>query len=141
MPILRPTKIAGQLHALLINRDREAGLESERLEKAEVTYGGLVGDAHGGLTRPSCSRVTSQYEKGTEIRNTRQFSILSVKELAQIAERMEVAHVEPEWVGANMVLAGIPDLTCLPHSARLIFEGGVSLVVDMENGPCRYPVR
>jgi len=27
----------------------------------------------------------------------------------------------------------------LPPSSRLIFSSGVSLVVDMENAPCRYP--
>ena len=80
-----------------------------------------------------------QYERGTEIRNTRQISILSSEELVQVANNMEIERVEPEWVGANLLLSGIPALSLLPPSTRLIFDNGVSIVVDMENGPCKYP--
>ena len=139
MPILRPTRIHGRLSALLRNNDRESGLESEGIEQAVIGYDGIEGDAHSGLTRASCVRVKSQYDVGTEIRNTRQLSILSVEELQQVADKMGIERIEPEWVGASLLLEGVPDLTCLPPSSRLIFEGGVSLVVDMENGPCKYP--
>ena len=33
---------------------------------------------------------------------------------------------------------GIPDLTLLPPSTRLQFPSGATLVVDLENAPCRY---
>ena len=36
-----------------------------------------------------------------------------------------------------MVTSGIPDLTMLPPSTRLQFPSGATLVVDMENLPCR----
>lgn len=139
MPILRPTRIHGRVSALLCNPDRETGLESAEINQANVGYDGIEGDAHGGLTRPSCVRVKSQYEVGTEIRNVRQFSILSVEELKLVADKMGIEEIKPDWVGASLMLEGIPDLTCLPPSSRLTFEGGVSLVVDMENGPCKYP--
>ena len=48
------------------------------------------------------------------------------------------AHVSTA-VGANLLLSGIPDLTLLPPSSRLIFSSGASLVVDMQNAPCAYP--
>jgi len=62
-----------------------------------------------------------------------------MEDLIQIAENMGVPHLEPEWLGANLCLSGIPDFTLVPPSSRLIFSGGASLVVDMENEPCKYP--
>ncbi len=139
MPILRPTKTSGRVEAVLLSTQREPGLEKQRVGEVAVTYAGFDGDCHGGETRASCVRVRAQYEIGTEIRNTRQISILSHEELAVIADEMGVPGLEPEWVGANLLLSGIPDLTQLPPSSRLMFDGGASLVVDMENGPCKYP--
>jgi len=52
---------------------------------------------------------------------------------------MGIPAVQPEWVGANMVIRGIPDLTLLPPSTRLKFPSGAMIVVDAENHPCRYP--
>jgi len=139
MSILKKTNIVGEVEAILINRDSSLDLTSERVDQATVTYGGFVGDAHFGLTRESCVRVAQQYTQGTEIRNVRQVSILSVEEMQVIAEAMAIPELKPEWVGANLSIRGIPELTELPPSSRLIFAGGASLVVDMENGPCRYP--
>jgi MOSC domain-containing protein YiiM len=41
------------------------------------------------------------------------------------------------WVGASVVLEGIPDLTHLPPSSRLQGPDGVTIVVDMLNEPCQ----
>jgi len=138
MPILMPTAIEGRATGLYVNNSRDTDLESNARDQVLVTYEGFEGEDHGGLTRPSCSRVKLQYKRGTEIRNTRQISILSQEELNAVAAEMDLDEIEPEWVGANLILTGIPDLTQIPPSSRLIFEGGVSLVVDMENGPCRF---
>ncbi|MGI9388357.1 MAG: MOSC domain-containing protein [Methyloligellaceae bacterium] len=138
--MLTPTEIYGTVSALLVNGDREASLESQAVERVEVTYEGFAGEVHSGLTRPSCSRVLRQYPKrGTEIRNARQITILGDNELREIADAFNIPLLPPEWIGANLVLSGIPRLTQLPPSSRLIFENGTSLVVDMENGPCKYP--
>lgn len=140
MPILKPTGLTGHVAAVLINADAERDLTTSPLDRVRVTYAGFEGDAHSGLTRLSCVRVKAQYPVGTEIRNTRQISILSSEELAEIGETMGLGEpVRPEWVGANLAISGMPKLTEIPPSSRLIFEGGVSLVVDMENGPCKYP--
>ncbi|MEO1330520.1 MAG: sulfurase [Pseudomonadota bacterium] len=141
MPILTPTDLYGEVVYLGVNRDRDAGLQSAGAARIGVTYEGFEGEAHGGLTRPSCSRVKLQYPRGTEIKNARQVTILSAEELAEIGQAMGLPEaVRPEWVGANLVLKGVPALTTLPPGSRLIFEEGLaSLVVDMENGPCKYP--
>lgn len=138
MPILMPTAIVGRVAGLYVNSDRDANLESSARDQVTASYAGFEGEDHGGLTRPSCSRVKLQYKRGTEIRNTRQISILSREELDAVASEMGLDVIEPEWVGANLILEGIPTLTQLPPSSRLIFAGGASLVVDMENGPCRF---
>ena len=80
-----------------------------------------------------------QVIEDTPIRNTRQASIVSAEELAEIARRMGLPEIKPDWLGANLVLSGIPRFTMLPGSTRLIFSSGASLVVDTENAPCRFP--
>ena len=139
MPVLTPTRITGRVVWLGLVRDREAGLASEAVERVAVSYGGFDGEAHGGLTRPACSRVKLQYPRGTEIRNTRQISIVSAEDMAAIADAMGLAALDPRWLGASMVIEGIPDFTRVPPSSRLIFGNGTGLVIDMENAPCKYP--
>ena len=46
----------------------ENNIRSESLTSAEVSFEGIIGEAHFGATRPSCVRVTMLYPKGTEIR-------------------------------------------------------------------------
>lgn len=141
MPALIPTDFTGRITWLGLVADRDAALESRAVSRLEVRFAGPAGEAHGGLTRPSCSRVLGLYPRGTEIRNTRQFSVLSQEELEAIAAGMGLAALDPALLGATMVIAGIPDLTHLPPSSRLQAEGGATLVVDMENRPCTLPAR
>ena len=79
------------------------------------------------------------YPRRTVIRNTRQFSLLSIEELAEIAQAMQLPEVLPEWLGANVAMQGIPNLTMLPPSTRIFFPGDAVLVVDAENMPCTGP--
>ncbi|MGF1659748.1 MAG: MOSC domain-containing protein [Rubrimonas sp.] len=138
MAILTPTDLFGRVVWLGIVRDRAVTLESEPVETMALDWAGPVGECHGGLTRPSCSRVKLQYPRGTEIRNARQLSMLSAEDLADIAAGLGVPEVPPAWTGANIVFEGLPEFTMVPPGARLLFEGGASVAVDMENGPCRF---
>ena len=138
MPVLNPSGHVGTVAALLVNAEGET-LESAPRERVEVDWGGFVGEVHGGVMRLSCSRVRRQYPKGTEIRNTRQISALGAEELGEIARALGLDALEPAWLGANLVVSGLPAFTRLPPSSRLIAENGTALVVDMENAPCRFP--
>ena len=129
----------GTVDTILSNPDRKRGLEKQPLVEARLLFSGMEGDCHGGLTRKSDSRMLKQYKRGTEVRNSRQLSILSAEELTEVALRMGIPAVRPEWVGANMVIRGIPDLTLLPPGTRLQFASGAMIVIDAENHPCRYP--
>jgi len=138
MAILTPTDISGRVVWLGVVHDRAVTLEAEPVETLTLDWAGPVGDCHAGLTRPSCSRVKLQHPRGTEIRNTRQLSMLSAEELAAVAQAMDIPRIAPEWTGANIVFEGIPDFTQVPPGSRLVFEDGTTLAVDMENGPCRF---
>ena len=141
MPALIATPFSGTIVWLGTVPDRRAGLTALGRETLIARFDGPEGEAHGGLTRPSCSRVMPLYARNTPIRNVRQFSILSAEELAEIAARMGVAALDPALVGATMVVQGIPDLSHLPPSSRLQAEGGATLVVDMQNRACVLPAK
>lgn len=138
MSILRPTDIYGEITFLGVVADSEKTLRSDPHDTLTLAHEGPVGESHSGQTRPSCVRVKLQYPKGTEITNARQVSVLSVEELAEIAAKMGIDAIAPEWTGATMVVKGIPDLTTMPPSSRLVIESGASIVNDMENGPCKF---
>ncbi|MGB4827729.1 MAG: sulfurase, partial [Paracoccaceae bacterium] len=104
-----------------------------------LTYAGYARESHAGLTRPSCSRVLAQHPRNTEIRNTRQLSVVSAEEMAEVAADLGLPAWDHAWVGASLVLEGIPDFTHLPPSSRLQGPDGVTLVVDMINHPCAEP--
>ena len=113
------------------------GFVTRPVARATLRFGGIVGDRHFGPTRPSCSR-TPWHRRGAVIANTRQISILSVEECAEIARRLGIARLEPRLIGANLVLEGVDDLTGLPPATRLVFPSGATLFVTEENHPCRY---
>lgn len=138
MPMLSPTALTATVQFLGIN-DIAGDLSTRIVSEIDVDYGGFVGDSHSGVTRASCVRVVSQYPKGTEIRNTRQISALSAEDIESIRNTMNLDILNPEWIGANLVLQGLPEFSKLPPSSRLIAPNGTSLVVDMENAPCRFP--
>ncbi len=138
MPVLKPTDFEATIDTILVN-DNAQDITSTAVNTVTVDYGGFVGDIHHGETRQSCVRVRSQYPQDTEIRNTRQISALSVEQLEQIRDALGIETLKPEWLGANLTLEGIPDFTKVPPGSRLIAANGTSIVVDMENEPCRYP--
>lgn len=141
MPVLLKTEYSGQITWLGINTDRGATLRSVSVSEAFASFAGFEGESHAGLTRPSCSRVTQQYPRDTNIRNTRQFAISSVEELQQIAGNMGVEELDPAWLGSSIIIEGIPDFTLIPPSSRLQSITGATLCVDMENRPCNLPAK
>ena len=97
---------------------------------------GIAGDRHRGFTRPAGPREP-WYRRGTPIRSGRQLSLVSTEELAEVARRLGLPAVEPGWIGANIVVSGIPDFTRLPWGTRIFCAGGAVLVNEGENAPCR----
>ncbi|MEP3330656.1 MOSC domain-containing protein [Sedimentitalea sp.] len=123
-----------------------AGIAEDRIDaipqdRLEFDMGGARGEHHYGETRASCVRVTMLYAKGTEIRNVRQVSILAQEDLDGIAADMGLETLDPAWLGASVVVQGIPDLSHLPPSSRLQGPNGLTLTIDMENLPCIWPAK
>lgn len=142
MPALKPTDFTARIAFIGRVTDRDASLRSDALARADLTFAGIDGETHAGVTRPSCSRVKSQHPKGTEIRNVRQLSIVSVEELAETQAAMGLKDpLEPIWIGASLVIEGIPDFSHVPPSSRLQAPSGATLIVDMQNRPCHLPAR
>ncbi len=129
--------LIGTVTQLLIGPSKET-IESSNVARVRATFEGLEGDRHRSLTRRSDVRVP-HYPRGTIIRNTRQVSILSEEELAEVAAALEIPRVLPAWVGGNLELRGIPNLTMLPPSTRIFFPDDAVIVVDAENMPCIGP--
>lgn len=141
MPALKLTDFTCRITWLGRVTDRDAALDSTPVQSLRAAFDGPEGEFHGGINRPSCSRVMHLHPRNTPIRNVRQFSVLSAEDLAQIAANMEVEALNPEWLGVTMLVEGLPDFTHLPPSSRLQGPDGVTLVVDMENRPCQLPAR
>ena len=123
-------KVAGTYAALA------GSFVTQAVEALALSFDGIEGDYHAGQTRKSGGREP-WYKRGTLMRNERQLSIVAADELAVIAGRMHVAEVKPEWMGANLVLEGIPQLSMLPAGTLLFFKGGVTIKIDSQNHPCR----
>lgn len=140
MPALVPTDHYGDIVWLgHMTERKEPAIDGVQVDALDLSFDGIADVPYGGRTRASCSRVTSQHPRGTEIANVRQVSIVSEEELAEIATAMDLEALDPAWLGCTIVLRGIPDLTHIPPSSRLQAESGLTLIVDMENQPCNQP--
>lgn len=138
MPALKPTNTYGKITWVGVV-PRADTIRSESRDELSLDFTGPLGEDHGGLTRKSCVRVSAQHPEGTQIANARQLSVVGQEEIDEIAKACGLDAIDPIWLGATLVVEGIPDFTHVPPSSRLQGPDGVTLVVDMENRPCKYP--
>jgi hypothetical protein len=142
MPALKPTHYTAEIVWLgVVMTDDRADLMAPARNMLELTFDGVSGAFHAGLTRNACARVKSQYAMGTQIKNERQLSIISQEELEKIAAKMGVNELNPARLGATMVIKGIANFTHVPPSSRLTAPSGATVTIDMENLPCQFPAR
>jgi MOSC domain-containing protein YiiM len=110
-------------------------LSKDEHPSIQVELDGIVGDRHQSFERSTWSG--DKQPKGTVRRNERQWSAVSVEELADIQEEMDL--VEPitaSCLGANLCLSGVSELSRLPKGTTLTFSTGVVLTVVEYNPPC-----
>lgn len=141
MPELVPTEHTARIVWMGKVPQNRPDIRSQSIESGFASYEGFEGDFHAGVTRASCVRVKSQHPEGTEIRNVRQFSILSAEEMAGVAADIGLKVLDPAHLGASIVIEGIADFTHVPPSSRLQAENGTTIVIDMLNAPCNFPAR
>ena len=110
---------------------------SESVPLLHCTTNGIIGDRHYGSTRSTGKRdIVKGFRVGTIIKNNRQCSILSLEELARIADNLGVPSVSGADLGANIVVEGIHNLTKMP--SRTVYCIGETLLSSAgENFPCR----
>ncbi len=110
-------------------------LSKEEQASVQAELDGFVGDKH-----KSFERVAWPGDKdpaGTVRRNERQWSGVSVEELAIIGQKMDLKEpLTAATLGANICVEGIPNFSQLPKSTRLIFPSGAVLALEECNPPC-----
>jgi hypothetical protein len=110
-------------------------LSKEARESLTAEIGGFVGDKHQGFSRKAWD---GEWEPaGTLRRNERQWSGVSVEELAYISEHLALTKpLSPDTVGANLCVEGISEFSLLPKGSKLVFPSGAVLLVEEYNPPC-----
>jgi len=125
-----------EARALAVLTPTGEGFQTKPVKALDLSFEGIAGDSHAGWTRKSDAR-TPWYKRGTDIRNVRQISMVSVEDLAALQEKLDVPTVAAAWIGANVVVQGIKDFSYLPTGTLLFFEGACVLRVEEQNAPCR----
>jgi hypothetical protein len=128
------TTIVGKVVSVHVGAGDTLG--KEVCDAIEVELDGIVGDRHRGFSRKNWK--DDKQPEGTIRRNERHWSAVSVEELADIQQAMNL--VEPllaSSLGANLCLQGVPDVSRLARGTLLKFSSGVELIVEEYNPPCR----
>ena len=126
-------KLVGSLVSVHTGNNEDFSKEAQASVKAELD--GFVGDKHRGFTRVAYEGDVSP--EGTVRRNERQWTGVSVEELAVIQRKMDLKEqLTAATLGANICLEGVPNFSQLPKGTELIFPSGAVLIIEEENPPC-----
>lgn len=110
-------------------------LSKDERRTIQLELDGIVGDKHRSYLRKTWSG--DKQPEGTTRRNERQWSAVSVEELADIQDAMDLSEtLTAEDLGANLCLQGIPQLSRVPKGTALKFPSGAALMVEEYNPPC-----
>ncbi len=126
-------KIIGNLISVHIGEEDELAKIAQPSVQADLD--GFVGDRHKGFSRIAYEGDTEP--EGTIRRNNRQWTGVSVEELAIIQARMDLQEpLSAATLGANICIKGIQDFSRLAKGDRLVFPSGATLIVENYNPPC-----
>lgn len=126
-----------RLKAIVVSVHAGSNDDMSKQEHAsiDVELDGIVGDAHRSYSRKAWAG--DKQPEGTVRRNERQWSAVSVEELAEIQDAIDLADaLTPTELGANLYLSGIRELSRLPKGTVLKFPSGAELIVEEYNPPC-----
>jgi len=126
-------KVTGR--TVSVHRGTNANLGKETCDSIELALDGIVGDNHQSFERTTWPG--DKQSEGTVRRNERQWSAVSLEELAEISAAMDLSTpLTAASVGANLCFTGIPQLSRLPKGTTLKFDSGAELIVEEYNPPC-----
>jgi len=126
-------KLTGTVVAVCAGTNEDLSKNPQKSIRIELD--GIAGDTHGGYVR-KCWQGDKQ-PRGTVRRNERQWSAMSVEEIAEISEALDLTEaLDAATLGANLCIAGVPELSRLPKGSLLKFPSGAELIVEEFNPPC-----
>ncbi len=110
-------------------------LSKEERPSIQLELDGIVGDRHQSYERSTWAG--DKQPEGTTRRNERQWSAISVEELAEIQTAMDLNETLAAMdVGVNLCLEGVAELSRLPKGTVLKVPSGAELIVVEYNPPC-----
>ena len=109
---------------------------SREVEELSLTFDGIEDDYHAGTTRLSGGREP-WYKRGTEMRNERQISMLSVEEMNKVAQALNIEKTDVGAIGGNFLIEGVPNFSKLPPRTQMFFPSGAVVRIDGYNAPCK----
>ncbi len=125
--------LKGKVASLHMGNNEDLSKQACASLSAEI--GGIAGDKHQGPVRETWEGEWQP--AGTLRRNERQWSGVSVEELAHITQRLDLTEpLSPDTLGANLCIEGIPEFSLLPKGSTLWFPSGAVLLVEEYNPPC-----
>lgn len=126
-------KIVAQV--VSVHAGSNADLSKDEHPHIQVDLNGVVGDRHQSYERSTWK--ADKQPQGTIRRNERQWSAVSVEELQEIQDTMELGEpLTAACLGANLCLTGLRELSRLPKGTLLKFPSGAELIVEEFNPPC-----
>lgn len=149
MNIIESFQLRGKVESVRVGDDN-LSLLTRTAQKIQLIQGhGVKGDLHSGsrlLDVREHELLSLGFMKGMEIAPFRQVSIVSTEELKLIQEELGLPDPIPYgYLGENIVLSGVPDLSWLPPGTLLSFQkpNGTprTAVVGIwrQNEPCVQP--
>jgi len=118
-----------------VNVGSSGSFGKDESHSIQVELDGVVGDRHRSFQRETWT--SDKQPPGTVRRNERQWSAVSVEELAAMAREMDIAGpLTAGHMGANLGIAGIDRFSRLPRGTLLSFPSGAVLMVEEYNPPC-----
>jgi len=116
-----------------------AGVEDDKSKPAQesirVELDGVVGDRHRSYFRETWAG--DKQPKGTTRRNERQWSAVSLEELAEVSKDLGLnSPLGASTLGANLCFRGVTELSRFPKGTILKFPSGAELMIEEYNPPC-----
>ena len=128
------SEIIGVLESVYVGRSDQE-FSKHPCASLQLELDGIVGDRHRALMRKAWKG--DKQPQGTNRRNERQWSAVSVEELAAMEQHMDLQEpLTAAKLGANLCFQGIPKLSQLPRGTVLKFPSGAELLVEEYNPPC-----
>jgi len=125
--------LKAKITSLHMGNNEDLSKQAHTSLSAEI--GGFAGDKHQGPVRETWEGEWRP--AGSTRRNERQWSAVSVEELAHITKRLELTEpLSAETLGANLCIEGVPEFSLLPKGTLLVFPSGAMLLVEEYNPPC-----